>query len=124
MGAYDVRLVDEYRWGRFAVFICAAMLLCQPAHSEVGEISEQCDDCHSSDSVSAENDVPNVKFCKIFAFNPIVTKMNKNIISFFILTLQPIFILFNIILNVIYEKSGFTGNIRFTIFNCLFIHFI
>jgi sulfide dehydrogenase cytochrome subunit len=34
------------------------VLLCPLAHSEITEISEQCDDCHSSDSVSAENDVP------------------------------------------------------------------
>jgi sulfide dehydrogenase cytochrome subunit len=58
MGGYDVRLIDEYRWDRFAVFICAAVLICPLAHSEVGEISEQCDDCHSADSESAENDVP------------------------------------------------------------------
>jgi sulfide dehydrogenase cytochrome subunit len=63
MGGYDVRLVDEYRWDRFAIFTCAAMLLCPLcplAGAEVGEIADQCDDCHGAGGVSTESDVPSI----------------------------------------------------------------
>jgi len=60
MGGYDVRLVDEYRWDRFAIFTCAAMLLGPLAGAEVGEIADQCDECHGADGVSTESDVPSI----------------------------------------------------------------
>ncbi len=55
-----MRVVDEYRWEYFAVLACAAMLLCPLAGAEVGEIADQCDDCHSAGGVSTESDVPSI----------------------------------------------------------------
>ena len=55
-----MRLVDEYRWDRFAIFTCAAMLLGPLAGAEVGEIADQCDECHGTDGVSTEGDVPSI----------------------------------------------------------------
>ncbi len=60
MGGYDVRLVDKFRWTRFSVLACTALLLCPLAGAEVGEISDQCDECHGAGGVSTESDVPSI----------------------------------------------------------------
>jgi len=55
-----VRFVDEFPWKRFSVLACTVMLLCPLAGAEVGEIADQCDECHGADGVSTESDVPSI----------------------------------------------------------------
>lgn len=46
--------------GYFGVLICGAILLCSPTGAEVAEILDQCDDCHGTDGVSTESDIPSI----------------------------------------------------------------